>query len=108
MRVVHAAVLLAVSVSPALAQRGPYVVIPGRPDVPIFENARLWRLEITPPPNRPLPRPAQSYSRSWRMESAPTPADLPSNNPNTIAPVITPYVFPGAGPPGPGPVGPHR
>ena len=28
------------------------------------------------------------------MESAPTPADLPSNNPNTIAPVITPYVFP--------------
>jgi hypothetical protein len=39
------------------------------------------------------------------MESAPTPADLPSNNPNTIAPVITPYVFPGAGPPGPGPGG---
>jgi hypothetical protein len=29
------------------------------------------RLEIVPPPNRPLPRPAQSYSRSWRMESPP-------------------------------------
>jgi hypothetical protein len=38
MRLVHAAVLLAVSASPALAQRGPYIVIPGRPDVPIFEN----------------------------------------------------------------------
>ena len=162
MRLVHAAVLLAVSASPALAQRGPYIVIPGRPDVPIFENGVdvSWsvvegeygldrpnivnptiiyrtppvvvpypgraapgppyfprdgmapgygRLEIIPPPNRPLPRPAQSYSGSWRMESAPTPADVPSNNPNTIAPVITPYVFPGAGPPGPpGPVGPHR
>jgi len=108
------------------------IVIPGRPDVPIFENGVdvSWsvvegeygldrpnivnpvviyrmppvvvpypgraalgpayfprdgmtpgygRLEIVPPPNRPLPRPAQSYSRSWRMESAPTPADLPSN-----------------------------
>jgi hypothetical protein len=38
MRFVHAAVLLALSVSPALAQMGPYFVIPGRPDVPIFEN----------------------------------------------------------------------
>jgi len=38
MRFVHAAVLLAFSVSPALAQMGPYFVIPGRPDVPIFEN----------------------------------------------------------------------
>jgi hypothetical protein len=32
MRLVHAAVLLAVSASPALAQRGPYIVIPGRPE----------------------------------------------------------------------------
>ena len=168
MRFVHAAVLLAFSVSPALAQMGPYFVIPGRPDVPIFENGvdASWsvvegeyglnrpnivnpvivyrmppvvvpypgraalgppyyprdgmlpsngRLDMRPPPFNPPPRSAQSYSRSWRMESAPTPADLPSNNPNTIAPVITPYVFPGApGPPGPmvpggiGPMGPHR
>jgi hypothetical protein len=37
--VVHAAVvLLAVAASPTLAQRGPVLVIPGRPDVPIFEN----------------------------------------------------------------------
>jgi hypothetical protein len=128
------------------------MVIPGRPDVPIFENGvdvswsvvegeyglnrpnivnptsiadRRWsclipvaprsgpayfphdgarpgygRLEIVPPANRPLPPPAQCYVRGWRMESPPTPADLPSNNP-TPAPVITPYVFPGAGPPGP-------
>ena len=38
MRLVHAAVLVAVSASPALAQMGPYIVIHGRPDVPIFEN----------------------------------------------------------------------
>src|ERR1700749_3242102 len=38
MRLVHTAVLVAVSASPALAQMGPYIVIPGRPDVPIFEN----------------------------------------------------------------------
>jgi hypothetical protein len=38
MRAVHAAVLLAVSASPALAQRGPVFVIPGRPDIPIIVN----------------------------------------------------------------------
>jgi hypothetical protein len=153
MRLVHAVAFLAASASPVFAQMGPYMVIPGRPDVPIFENGVdvSWsvvegeyglnrpnivnptiiyrappvvvpypgratlgpayfphdgtrpgygRLEIVPPANRPLPPPAQSYVRGWRMESAPTPADLPSNNP-TPAPVITPYVFPGAGPPGP-------
>src|ERR1700722_11664832 len=141
MRLVHAVALLAASASPAFAQMGPYMVIPGRPDVPIFENGVdvSWsvvegeyglnrpnivnptiiyrappvvvpypgraalgpayfphdgarpgygRLEIVPPPNRPLPPPAQGYVRGWQMESAPTPADLPSNNPNTIAPVI--------------------
>jgi hypothetical protein len=55
------------------------------------------RLEVIPPPNRPLPRPAEGYVRGWRMESAPTPADLPpSNPPNMAAPVIAPFVFPGA------------
>ena len=38
MRFVHSALLLAVSACPALAQRGPVIVIPGRPDIPIFEN----------------------------------------------------------------------
>jgi hypothetical protein len=38
MRFVHSALLLAVSACPAFAQRGPVIVIPGRPDNPIFEN----------------------------------------------------------------------
>ena len=38
MRFVHAALLVAVAPSAALAQQGPVIVIPGRPDVPIFEN----------------------------------------------------------------------
>jgi hypothetical protein len=38
MRLVHAALVLAASISPALAQRGPVIVIPGRPDVPVLLN----------------------------------------------------------------------
>ncbi len=38
MRFVHAALLVAVTPSAALAQQGPVIVVPGRPDVPIFEN----------------------------------------------------------------------
>jgi hypothetical protein len=158
MRFVHAAFLLALSASPALAQRGPVIVIPGRPDVPVMENGvdvswsvvegefgldrpgqvtptviyRLppavivgypdpeaaapeepgyfprdgrkpgyGRLEIAPPPGHRPPAPAQSYRRSWSSESAPTPADLPSNNPTYISPVIAPTIYGPAGPPGP-------
>jgi hypothetical protein len=32
------------------------------------------RLEIEPPPNRRLPRPAESYHQSWSAQSAPLPA----------------------------------
>jgi hypothetical protein len=160
MRLVYAAALFAVSASSAFAQMGTYFVIPGRPDVPIFENGVdvSWsvvegeyglnrpnivnptiiyrtppviapypgraaigpsyfphdgtrpgygRLEVIPPPNRPLPRPAEGYVRGWRMESAPTPADLPpSNPPNMASPVIAPFIFPGAGGGGLGPM--HR
>jgi hypothetical protein len=35
MRIVHAVLLLFVSACPALAQRAPVIVIPGRPDVPV-------------------------------------------------------------------------
>jgi len=163
MRLVHAAWLLALSVSPALAQRGPVIVVPGRPDVPIIVNGvdiswavvegdfglarpnavdptvvyRLppppivaypaaaasepgffpkddkepgyGRLEVIPPPDRPLPPPAPSYRKSWSSKSAPTPADLPSTNPYPmmVAPVISP-TFNGPGPwsNGPGPNGP--
>ena len=38
MRILKAALLLALSGSPALAQRVPVIVIPGRPDVPVFMN----------------------------------------------------------------------
>ena len=38
MRFVHAAVFLAVSGSPALAQRAPVIVVPGKPGVPVFIN----------------------------------------------------------------------
>jgi hypothetical protein len=38
MRLAHTAFLLAIGASPALAQTGPVIVIPGRPDVPVIEN----------------------------------------------------------------------
>ncbi len=124
MRIVYAAVLLAVSVSPALAQRVPAIVIPGKPGVPVLMNGvdvsgavidgdfgldrplavtptviyrsfviplsadrpgnsapgffpktgkrpGYGRLEIVPPPDRPLPPPAPTYYRDWSSQSAP-------------------------------------
>lgn len=41
MRIVHAALLLAVSACPAFAQRAPVIVIPGRPDVPVLLSGIL-------------------------------------------------------------------
>ncbi len=38
MRFVHAALLLAVTTSPALAQREPQIVVPGKPGVPVIIN----------------------------------------------------------------------
>src|SRR6201996_6984484 len=35
------------------------------------------RLEIEPPPNRVLPKPAESYHQSWSAESAPPPKVVP-------------------------------
>jgi hypothetical protein len=121
MRFVQVALCLAVMTSPALAQREPQIVIPGRRDVPVIINGvnASWgvvvgefgldrpgemapvviyqplllstpyyvpsyfpkdgrkpgygRLEINPPPDRPLPSPAPSYYRSWSSQSAPGP-----------------------------------
>src|SRR5580692_6162533 len=91
------ALLLAVSASPAFAQREPQIVIPGRPDVPVIINGIdaswgivegefgldrpgamapvvIYRpLEIVPPPGAPKPPPAPSYFRSWSSQSAPGP-----------------------------------
>ncbi len=38
MRLVHAALLLVVTASPAFAQRKPLIVIPGKPGVPVYIN----------------------------------------------------------------------
>ncbi|MGH6672141.1 MAG: hypothetical protein ACRECV_09245 [Xanthobacteraceae bacterium] len=38
MRLLYTALLVALSASPALAQRGPEIVIPGRPGVPVYIN----------------------------------------------------------------------
>jgi hypothetical protein len=127
MRLVGTAVLLAVTASPALAQRSPEIVIPGKPGVPVYINGidasygivegefgldrpglmaptvvyrpllitnptdvpgyypkngkrpGYGRLEIIPPPNRPLPPPAPTYYRSWSSSSG-------SSGPVTIMP----------------------
>jgi len=36
------------------------------------------RLEIEPPPNRKLPKPAESYHQSWGAQSAPNPPTQPN------------------------------
>ena len=44
------------------------------------------RLEVEPPANRKLPKPAESYHQSWGAQSAPLPAqmDVPINPPPII------------------------
>jgi hypothetical protein len=44
------------------------------------------RSEIEPPANRKLPRPSESYHRSWSSQSAPLPptSDVPENPPPVI------------------------
>lgn len=45
------------------------------------------RLEIEPPPNRPLPKPAESFRQSWEVESRPpqpAPAQVPMDPPQVI------------------------
>ena len=121
MRFLHTALWFAVGISPALAQRAPGIVVPGRPDVPVLmygvdvswsvinavnpmviyrpfamvttvpppdylprplgpeyfpgigQRPRYGRLEVNPPPNRPLPPPAPTYFRGWSSQSSPGP-----------------------------------
>jgi len=54
------------------------------------------RLEIEPPANRRLPRPAESYHQSWSAQSAPLPAQ--SNVPVDPPPVIYAPQFNGSRP----------
>jgi hypothetical protein len=64
----------------AVAVPGPGPVLPRRRQVPGFgyfpangEVPGYGRLEIEPPPNHPLPPPAQSFFQSWSSQSAPGP-----------------------------------
>jgi len=125
----------------AESDSGTYVVIPGRPDVPVIVNPYGFdasytivegdfglnkpamgnasivvgphvvavpgprhyyfphsdempgygRYEVVPPPNRPLPPPAQSYSRSWGTASDPLPASTDPPYPMTVNPVVGPW-----------------
>ncbi len=137
MRLVQAVFLLAVTASPAFAQREPEIVIPGKPGVPVYINGidASWgvvegefgldrpgmvtptvvyrpltmavptrvpsyhpatgerpgygRLEVVPPPDRPLPPPAPTYYRSWSSGSAPgLVTDYPPYAPPTV--VVSP------------------
>jgi hypothetical protein len=134
MRFLYAAILLAIGVSPAFAQREPEIVIPGKRGVPVIINGvdASWgvvegefgldrpgemapvviyqplmvsvpytvpgyfpktgrrpgygRLEIVPPPDRPLPPKAPKYFHSWSSQSAPGPVtDYP---PYAAPPVV--------------------
>ena len=49
------------------------------------------RLEIEPPADRPLPPPAESFSRFWSSSAEPVPAaELPNSN-SGMAPEVTPF-----------------
>jgi hypothetical protein len=63
--------------NPAYAPRYPYL--------PRYGHAPpRGRLEIEPPANRRLPRPAESYHRSWSTSSDPEPATI--TDPETFSP----------------------
>ena len=51
------------------------------------------RLEVEPPPDRELPKPAESYYRQWDSQSAPVPAnggEAPANVDITVLPQVDP------------------
>jgi hypothetical protein len=156
MRVCAAIMLSGLIIAPApVRAEGTWVVIPGRPDVPVIVNPYgldasytvvegdfgldrpaqvnpqiiagprvlpapvrfkhyfpgygdtpgYGRLEVEPPPNRKLPAPAQSYSRSWSTQSDPLPASTDPPYPISVDAYTGPWGPPG--PPGPrGPRGP--
>lgn len=73
---------------------GPYNVIYPRPVMPapseygFFPHTgqppRAGRLEIEPPANRKLPRPAQSFQRVWSVEPEPLVQPVPQDPPTVI------------------------
>ncbi len=76
-------------VTPTVIWRPIVVDLPGR--VPSFHPATgkrpgYGRLEVVPPPDRPLPPPAQTYYRSWSSgsSSAPVTEYAPYNGPAAV------------------------
>ena len=66
----------------------------------------VGRLEIEPSPNRPLPKPAESYSRSWSAESPNVPpTQYAPQPPMMISPEVN-FDYPDNQRPNPRP--PHR
>jgi hypothetical protein len=52
---------------------------------------RVGRQEVQPPPDRPPPRPAESFSRSWSTESPNLPATIPPENPPPV--IVAPQIY---------------
>ncbi len=56
------------------------------------QQPRVGRLEVIPPANRRLPRPARPYFRAWESRSDPYPATIPApydTPPIVVAPQIS-------------------
>ena len=71
-------------------------VIPPEPEVGHYYPSQglkpaYGRLEIEPPANRKLPKPAESYHQFWGAQSAPNPPTLP--NPQAEVPIYPPPVI---------------
>src|SRR5215831_1497279 len=93
--------------APALADGSPVVVIPGRPDVPVFVNPYGFDASYTVVEGDfGLDRPAQvnpviiagphvppppTYYRNWGTASDPLPASTDPPYPITIAPTVGPW-----------------
>jgi hypothetical protein len=149
MRILLSLALLVGTSVAAFAETGPFIVIPGRPGVPVIINGRdasfaviegdwglerdihvqptvyggwdryeapevghyypslghkpgYGRLEIVPPPNRKLPKPAESFHQSWSAQSTPPASEMqPQPNMNFAVPYYPPPVIPAQ--PGPQP-----
>jgi len=61
------------------------------------------RLEIEPPPNRPLPKPAESFHQSWEVQSNPPAAAAPQVPMDPPQVIIAPPLEEGLLPPRPQP-----
>jgi len=84
-------------------QRVTVVACPPQHPIPSYEGSYFpafgrrpgyGRLEVEPPPDRELPKPAESYYRQWDSQSAPVPASggeaPPANVDITVVPQVDP------------------